>query len=388
MKHQYGRGRRAMVLGAAFAMVLITVIGIGAPVAVAKQAWEVIDLGVLPGGSFSNAYKISDNGFIAGASGVYPGRVDVVDVVRWNPDGQMMDLGSPAGGYSAPTGINGNGEVSGFTTPVGDLSQTHAVRWNSAGQVTWLGSLPGYSSSVAVGIADDGTAAGNLVGPPSPYAIRAVRWTADGRVMDLGTLPGGTDSTAVAINAYGDVVGTSTTADGSSHAVWWDSDGRITDLGANTDAWDINDRDEIAGYLNGRPVRWDAKGNVTVLGELSSPSYLDGLNNHGITIGHWLAGQRAVRWDVVGQITILEGLLGFVETTAAAINDNAEVVGTSYAPGGETRAVFWDRQGVVADLGVLPVHDQSSGNNINNHGDVIGASSVNGWPRAVLWRRR
>src|SRR5262249_14148459 len=71
-----------------------------------------------------------------------------------------------------------------------------------------------------------------------------------GPIVDLGTL-GGEQSSAIAINNRGQVIGTSETADGQTHAFFWQH-GRMTDLGT-VGPWnvcfpyDINERAQVVG---------------------------------------------------------------------------------------------------------------------------------------------
>ena len=84
--------------------------------------------------------------------------------------------------------------------------------------MTDLGTLPGGTYSVAMGI----NARGDIVGvaDTSGSANHAFLY-ANGAMQDLGTLPGGVFSEALGINDKGDVVGDALTANGHFHAVLW-----------------------------------------------------------------------------------------------------------------------------------------------------------------------
>src|SRR5690606_37408831 len=122
-----------------------------------------------------------------------------------------------------------------------------------------LGTLPGSTTSYAVAINN----AGQVVG----YARFAIDKAhaflydlADGTMHDLGTLPGRDESFATGINDAGRIVGYSRVADGSFHAFVYDG-GTMYDLNDLIDpddllhgsvvleqAWDINERGDIAAY--------------------------------------------------------------------------------------------------------------------------------------------
>jgi probable HAF family extracellular repeat protein len=81
--------------------------------------------------------------------------------------------------------------------------------------MTDLGTLGGVGSMAAGLNNDDAIVGGSGTGGG---AFHAFYWQ-DGVMTDLGTLSG--RSEAVAVNAGGQVIGTSTTAAGESHAVLW-----------------------------------------------------------------------------------------------------------------------------------------------------------------------
>jgi probable HAF family extracellular repeat protein len=167
------------------------------------------DLGVLPGGSWSSAYAINDEGRIVGyglnGSGLF--RAFVSD-----PRLGLLELGTLGGSSSYAFGINGAGQIVGHSSVAG-------------------GYLHAYLFS-------------------------------DGAMRDLGTLGGG-QSYAYGINSGGDVVGHSWLAGSASTHAFLYRDGSMTDLnaliGADSgwalvEAYAINDRGQIAGagLFNGR----------------------------------------------------------------------------------------------------------------------------------------
>ena len=102
--------------------------------------------------------------------------------------------------------------------------------------------------------------AGNEIGT----ATHAAKWQ-DGGAVDLGTLPGGKNSTASGINDRGEIVGSSDTRAGASHAYLLRRH-RMLDLGTlehdsklNSRANRINDHGEIVGWSE---VRLDTDKSV------------------------------------------------------------------------------------------------------------------------------
>src|SRR5258708_7261378 len=70
--------------------------------------WTIIDLGLLPGGSFSHALGVNDNGQVVGRADISGG---FQRAFLWSRDSGMQDLGTlPGGGQSCATGINNSGQ--------------------------------------------------------------------------------------------------------------------------------------------------------------------------------------------------------------------------------------------------------------------------------------
>src|SRR5207249_4977985 len=179
-------------------------------------------------------------------------------------------------------------------------------------------------------------------------------------LIDLGTL-GGPVSIAYGINDVGQIVGTSATASGTSHAFLW-SNGTMADLGS--------------------------------LGSMG-PSDGRGINNRGQVVGGTIDANNshyhAFLWEN-GTMRDLGTLPGYNLSQAQAINDAGQVVGLSGDPsmGGLGHAFLWDN-GTMRDLGTLPGYDYSIALGINNAGRVVGYSftaptqSMPITSRAFLW---
>jgi len=238
-----------------------------------------------------------------------------------------------------------------------------------------LGTLPGYTSSEALGI----NAAGQVVGTSSDMQSqsRPFLWD-DGVMTNLGTL-GGSRGTAHGISDTGLIVGESEDSTHTMHAFLWEN-GAMTDLGAGV-AFAVNDQGQAVGC--GYPtspappchaVLWQA-GRVTDLGTLggrSGSAY--GINNAGQVIGSSFAPDgfmHAFLWQD-GTMTDLGGLPGYQFSVAWDVNDVGQVVGSSDGQDGTTHAVLWEHGG-VRDLGNLGGRGATAFG-INDAGQVVGIS--------------
>src|SRR5436309_1733969 len=172
-------------------------------------------------------------------------------------------------------------------------------------------------------------------------------------IIDLGTL-GGPVSIAYGINDVGQIIGTSATASGTSHAFLW-SNGTMADLGSLGSA----------GPSDGR-----------------------GINNRGQVVGGTVDANNsqyhAFLWDH-GTMSDLGTLRGYNLSQAQAINDAGQVVGFSGDPsmGGLGHAFLWDN-GTMRDLGSLGQF--SVAYDVNETGAAVGQTDVgNGELHAALW---
>ena len=73
--------------------------------------------------------------------------------------------------------------------------------------------------------------------------------------------------------------------------------------------------------------------------------------------------------------TDLGTLPGDTESTAAAVNDNGQVVGVAYGPNAYRVAFSWTAAGGMVDLGTFPGGYQSQASAVNDVGQVVGTAT-------------
>jgi probable HAF family extracellular repeat protein len=128
-----------------------------------------------------------------------------------------IDLGTFGGSFSTALGINGRGQVVGYSSVDSDDPGT-ALMWYH-GEVTDLGDFGG--NALAFKVNDPGQVVGSS-GTPSGVA-HGFLWER-GTLTELPALGGGR-SDAIAINARRQIVGTATNSVRESHAVLWEVEG-------------------------------------------------------------------------------------------------------------------------------------------------------------------
>jgi probable HAF family extracellular repeat protein len=344
-------------------------------------------------------YQIVDPGTFGGAdsSQLYPG-----------PKGDVNNRGVAVGGADTsipdPTSTCFNG----------DCYISYGYKWQD-GVTHKLDALPGFNSSFAFGVSNNGHVVGASENGIDPLtggrAYEAVSWGEDGSIIDLGSL-GGNVGLAASVNNRGEAAGVAlnTIPDpyigffgipGATqcHAFRWTKSGGLQDLGTlggtDSTAAYTNDRGQISGYSftdstvnpgtglpTTHPFLWE-NGTMTDLGTLGGSlagpfngESLGGLNNRGDVIGtSTLAGdviQHPFLWTKSGGMQDLGTLPGGTFGFATWVNDAREVVGLTDT-GSALHAFFW-RDGVMTDLQTVGNDPDSQANSINSRGQVVGAS--------------
>ncbi|MHB9036875.1 MAG: DUF3466 family protein [Armatimonadota bacterium] len=228
----------------------------------------------------------------------------------WDNVNGMQNLGTlgTSQGWSDAWGISNNGFVTGRSKYSGNrTAQTHAFIWDSVNGMLDLGTLGGkYSHGYSVN--DFGQVVGeadDVNGNRLPFI-----WDATGGMRSLGTL-GGYYSGASSINNQGVVIGASDTLTSGRHAFIWDADNGIRDLG-HFAVCAINDSNQVAGTNGYHAITWDSDNGVRELALPYGVSRMEAcaINNAGEVVGYWegtLPEPSACATLVIG----LVGICGF-----------------------------------------------------------------------------
>ncbi len=248
---------------------------------------------------------------------------------------------------------------------------------------------------------------------PGPGKAQAIYWSdVDSSPVDLPGLTGNNLNSTADINDAGQIVGSSRpeVAEGpevplpSGSGVLWTNE-KVTKLSPlDGDDWcECSALSNMSGIF-GREVLVGTSGRV--LGGSRATYWLDGpiemivpsdatesrangLNDVDFIVGDiWTParGWFAVGWiGADGWYVEFKGLAGDPESHAYDVNDNGQVVGSSWRSDGPNHAIMW-YDGETIDLGVLPGYLRSEALSINNNGMSVGVSFPNRGPsRATFW---
>jgi uncharacterized membrane protein len=260
--------------------------------------------------------------------------------------------------------------------------------------------------------------AGQLAGQTyfSGKATNAALWSSGGSpVLDLGTVSGASFSTAYSINDFGQTAGTSGFLTGGIASSWvatrWSVDlsnnVTVNNLGKLSDDSDsfahgINNAGLVVGESGSdssrifQAILWDSSGGMHILDSWGGDnSSAKGINNFNQVVGaskDTLGLYHATQWNWNGSVATITDLgtpVGWVQSGAFAINDNAHVAGivgddSSEFPGAMFHATLWDGSG-AHDLGALG--QLSFANGINSSDQVVGWTDAagDGNYHATLW---
>ena len=332
-----------------------------------------------------------------------PARLQAQDPPAQLAQYQINDLGPlPGGHFSQATFISNNGLITGISTTA-DSTQ-HAVVW-SQGSIFPLGNLLGGPNSGASGANESGLISGqaevlqadpnseNFCAYSTGLQCRPFAWHR-GAIRQLPTL-GGNNGTVSPPNGRGQIPG-------------------IAETNAIDPTCPHNSAINGTGpqLLQFEPVIWDA--NTATVRQLPVPpgdtvGMAFWVNDNGQAVGStgtcantlvppFAIGEHAVLWDKNGIVHDLGNLGGSANPNVLAagnvafgINDKGQVTGISVLQDGvNSHAFLWTAGTGMLDLGTLPGDNISAGLGINDVGDVAGASisgpdPLAGVPKAVVW---
>jgi probable HAF family extracellular repeat protein len=295
-----------------------------------------------------------------------------------DPRYTVTPIGTVAGGYSIPFGINEAGQVTG-SSYTGDGKPDYAFLY-SGNTLSNIGSLGGSSHGINI------NGAGQIVGNSAVGAASHAFLYSGGALTDLGTL-GGQNSSANGINDAGLIAGAADLSNGNSHAFLY-SGGQMRDLGTlggrTSTASEINNgglvtgwSDVSGGFVHAFVFANDAMTDLGTLAGQNNYSQAYAINNQGHVVGSSGFEESAFTHAFVyanGKMTDLGTALG-VSSDAFGINDLGQVVGRAYyGPGGGLRGFLY-ADGVATDLNDLidPASGWTivEGSDINNNGQIV-----------------
>lgn len=360
-------------------------------------SYSVTDLGTLPGGTFSSAAYINNNGLIVGSSNDVDGHSHAVMWVG----GQMVDISTPGlgGPNSGAVAIGANGQAGGFAES-SDSDQNSEnfcglfpptglkclpFAWQK-GAMTALPLLGGNNGEVnlsntqgeMVGEAENNTKDSQCLSTAYPNGVgpqvldfEAVIWgPTPGQMRQLNPLSGDTVTEGFGINNKGQAVGTSGSCANTypppfaagAHAVLWNKDGSAQDLG--TLGGTLNP--DVAG-LGNEAFAINDQGKVTGCSPVPPPS--------GSSVS---TAFHAFFWTQKTGMQDLGTLPGDVDSCGLDMNGLGVVVGASLdapPPTGNPKAVMW-QNGVITDLNAVVPADTTlyllTAFDINNAGQIVG----------------
>ncbi|HEX5685555.1 MAG TPA: hypothetical protein VFY73_16160 [Ideonella sp.] len=312
----------------------LLVLGLACGNALAKPP---VDLGGLPGGSYSSARVINAKGHIMGLA--TDPQTFAYKQVMWINGVISVRSECCGAGLGVPRALNRKREAAGYADEGYEDGHWY---WDTNGAPTRLPGLPG---GIDRGSAYDINDAGQIVG----YSVdtnlnrHAVVWNRTTFALDLGSELGATHSSATGINNAGDIVGD---ADG---IVFVRRNGAMTTLGPGQ-ALDINDTGLVGGYAPGMvPVLWRNGVREYLPGLFGPMAYghtITSLNNAGDLVGFTFQKtgplyNTAVLWRN-GKAVDLGRYPGGTISAAYGINDNGQIVGEgNIEPGGPMHALRW-----------------------------------------------
>lgn len=310
------------------------------------------------------------------------------------PDYGVRNLPSLGGTVSGGQSINNRGLVAGYSYESGGET-AHATLWRD-GEIEDLGTLGGPNSAVLwpvknnrgliVGVTEtdetdpydeNWSCSVFFPGEPTDNVCRGFVWE-DGEMTALPTL-GGTHGFAAGANNRGQVVGwaENTVEDDTCN------DPQIFQFHAVV--WEKQRGEWRAREL--LPFGDDTVSSATAINDRGQVVGISGICANAVG---GFSAIRAVLWEPDGTVVEIGTLGGVAWNTAMAINDRGTVVGFSNksADDGDSfneQAFIWTKRDGIQPIDLLPGDTRSQALGINNRGQVVGQSCGGGVCRAFLW---
>lgn len=258
-------------------------------------------------------------------------------------------------------------------------------------------SPPNSYSSSAKKINDVGQVVGTVIRTDLDFEQGGFFWE-NGKTTYLGSPYGGRFSTIADINNAGQIIASFY---GANTAILWQN-GKTTDLGnlgeRNTYAYDINEVGQVVGTssigfatdgprgedgIDYRAFFWE-DGKMTNLGSLGGESTALAINNVGQVVGTYYTqnSARAFIWQD-GKLNDLG--IEVLDFNYVDINDSGQIVASTRTADGKIRPFIW-QDGRLNYLGTLG-GDFSYPADMNESGQIVGYSqTAEGKTHAVLWQ--
>jgi len=309
--------------------------------AVAQQ-YTVTDLGTLPGDSVAKAYALNNSGEVAGDSSN-----PTAAIATMFSAGKATSINTLGADVSVATALNGLGEIVGYNIFYSSTSPDFQAFLYNNGRKANINSASLFPSGTqALGINNSGQVVGT--GYLSSGNFHAFLYSG-GKMTDLGPA-GAYQASAIAINNSGQIIGGYFLNSGAAGEFLY-SNGKFTTLpepaGSSVSAFAINDNGEIVGalYPNSGGAVHAAKflnGVWTNLGAISgaASSTAKAINNSGQIVGTAIFPQTqyhppkpgkhvpfiSTAGGLVDLNTLIPSGTGFTLSDAVGINDSGQIV--------------------------------------------------------------
>jgi uncharacterized membrane protein len=327
--------------------------------------YHTIELATLPGYDASFALSINNRGEVVGSVHDYSHSKERAVLFDTSGDGNNIDLGSLGGDHSKAFSINSSGTIVGVSASDSFYSP-HATLFDPNG-IANIG-LPDESSAQSINDCNQ------IVGykvfhPPNNDPVNHAtifNTNSDSNIIDLGTLPGYSSSVALSNNNCDEIVGFSSPDMQSSdwRATLFDPNGsgNNTDLatlgGQMSIAYSINESGQIAGSADTdtdyhRATLFDPTGNGDNIDLGTKTGYLESaafaINNNSQIVGLFYLDPirneyRAMLFDPTGagdNVDLNEAInptSGYILHSAQSVNDHGQIACIGHNEQGHTRA--------------------------------------------------